>query len=378
MDIKEILTFGGRRSVRRVFFHLIIWGVLVIFPLYLMYLLNGHDQAFFNTTLLHIFLYAAIFYLNYLVFSHWFFRKRMRILYVAGVLVMVMFCSFVFDQMMHRTMHPQDHHHHGMKIELRKLPPEPPPGGMIQKRKPPKSVGVFNFTFTAIFISLLGLGLTYIQRVNRDEKRRKDAENERIQSELTYLKNQISPHFFFNTLNSIYALTESRPDDARETIIMLSKMMRYLLYDTEQPFVLLTEEISFLENYIRLMKLRISDKVAITNEFPVRSEGISVPPLLFLPFIENAFKHGVSNRKPSFIDIRIELEGDILTFSCRNSEHESGIDDSIQTSGHGIGLINVNRRLSLLMPDHYSLEIHSGDGIYGVNLMLNLSGIAKS
>ena len=130
-----------------------------------------------------------------------------------------------------------------------------------------------------------------------------------LNTELAFLKNQINPHFFFNTLNNIYSLVQINVGDGQKAILQLSKLMRYLLYDTDKGEQPLSREIEFMTTYIDLMKLRLSEKVSVTVVFPENFDNVLIPPLLFLPFIENAFKHGISYRKSSFIHIIYKKNG---------------------------------------------------------------------
>jgi len=202
-----------------------------------------------------------------------------------------------------------------------------------------------------------------------NEKQRKELEKERLNSELAFLKNQISPHFFFNTLNNIYSLVQINTDDAQKSILKLSKLMRYLLYETEHGNIQLSQEIEFMMNYLDLMKLRLTQKVELSVSFPVKYKDISIPPLLFIPFIENALKHGVSYRDRSFIHILMEVNDQEIIFSCSNSI----VTKTEETADSGIGLENIKKRLALLFPLKHSLKITQADASFQVDLRINLN-----
>lgn len=199
----------------------------------------------------------------------------------------------------------------------------------------------------------------------------KELEKEKLNSELAFLKNQISPHFFFNTLNNIYSLISINAVDSQNAVLKLSKLMRYLLYESEHGNTLLSNEIDFMNNYIDLMKLRMSDKISLSVSFPEKYEDINIPPLLFIPFIENAFKHGISYREKSFIDISMLAVKDSITFKCANSLVKSREDT--ESSHSGIGLENVNKRLSLLFPKKHELKVNRSDTVFEVLLYINLT-----
>jgi len=208
-----------------------------------------------------------------------------------------------------------------------------------------------------------------IDRLAQNEKLRKELEKEKLHSELAFLKNQVSPHFFFNTLNNIYSLIGIDGPTAQESVLKLSKLMRYLLYESEHGETMMSHEIEFMNNYIDLMKLRISQKVELKIDFPKDFADFAIPPLLFVPFIENAFKHGVSYRDPSFIHIRMEIGKEQISFVSENSIGKSNQAEDLRYSG--IGLDNVRKRLGLLFPGKHELKIEPSETIFKVELLIN-------
>ena len=213
-------------------------------------------------------------------------------------------------------------------------------------------------SFTLLY-SLLSLGastsLTMVQKWQKDARIREQLEQEKLTSELSFLKAQINPHFFFNTLNNIYALTMLDVEHAREALHRLSRMMRYVLYETQEGTVRLSQEIAFLQDYIQLMQLRLTDKVKVTFEKPEPYHDVSIAPMLLLPFLENAFKHGVSATQPSEIFVGLKQEGAALRVEVKNTLF-SGKGPTLDES-NGIGLLNTRRRLDLLYPNQYRLNI---------------------
>ena len=202
----------------------------------------------------------------------------------------------------------------------------------------------------------------------RDEEMLKELEHQHLQSELQYLKYQINPHFFMNTLNNIHALVDIDTGKAKSTIVELSKLMRYVLYEASNKTILLSREIQFLENYVTLMSLRYPDRVSIEKNFPLEVPEVQIPPLLFVSFVENAFKHGISYRKESFVHVVMQLEdGNRLSFRCTNSTGGSSDEQH-----HGIGLENVRKRLRLLFGNDYTLSITEEDNKFDVLLIVPL------
>ena len=172
----------------------------------------------------------------------------------------------------------------------------------------------------------------------------------RHDAELRSLRNQISPHFLLNTLNNIYALTAINQERAQDAIQQLSKMLRHMLYDNQESSVALSDELQFLENYISLMKIRLSANVDVTFTHNVDVPGVRIAPLIFISLVENAFKHGISPTEQSFVHIEINATDHDINCRIENSNHPKSNQDR---SGHGIGLNQVQRRLDLAYPNHY-------------------------
>ena len=227
-------------------------------------------------------------------------------------------------------------------------------------------------TITALVVGI-STAITAIQKWQKDNQARKELEKDKVTSELSFLKAQIHPHFFFNTLNNIYVLTEVDPKLAGEAIHQLSKMMRYLLYDTQQGDNMLSQEIAFVKNYISLMKLRLTDVVKINIDIPENLQDMPLAPMIFLPFVENAFKHGISATRQSYINITILQKDKVLDLTVSNSIMK---DNKVSLDiNSGIGLVNTRRRLDLLYPGRYKLHTSEPNAAseYSVHLVLNLS-----
>lgn len=212
----------------------------------------------------------------------------------------------------------------------------------------------FNFTIAAAVATALRLALKW----QDSENARRQAEADRTKAELRNLRSQINPHFLLNTLNNIYALTAFNTEKAQTAIQELSKLLRFILYENDETYVDINKEIQFLDNYINLMRIRVSDNVDVqfTTQLPSPCNA-KIAPLIFISLIENAFKHGVSPTEPSFIHITIAVGDGKTTCSIVNSNHPKDASDK---SGHGIGLKQVASRLELTYKDRYEWE-------YGLN-----------
>jgi two-component sensor histidine kinase len=201
------------------------------------------------------------------------------------------------------------------------------------------------------------------------ENARVKAEAAQVKAELGNLRSQINPHFLLNTLNNIYALTAFDTPKAQQAIQELSKMLRHILYDYQQPKVALSDEVEFLQNYVNLMRIRLSDSVDVKFQTFIANPQLEVAPMVFISLVENAFKHGVSPSEPSFIHIQIESAYNQIVCDIQNSNHPKTANDH---SGHGIGLQQVQRRLDLSYPDHYQWEHGStDDGIYRSRIVID-------
>jgi LytS/YehU family sensor histidine kinase len=195
---------------------------------------------------------------------------------------------------------------------------------------------------------------------------------EKLEAELKLLKSQINPHFLFNTLNNLYALTLHHPHKAPEMVYKLSQLMNYMLYDGNQAEVPLEKEIHYIENYIDLEKIRYDKQVDVSLNVYDNVEGVMIAPLLLLPFVENSFKHGLSNRiSGGWIRIDILLQNNTLVMKVENSKSDPHKEKSIKPIS-GIGLQNVKKRLALIYPDQYNLQLMDEEETYLVVLKIQL------
>ena len=249
--------------------------------------------------------------------------------------------------------------------------------GPNKRFEPPRAFGGQDSVAIIIMSLLLGLnvGIKYFFKSLDDKKRIKELERENLNRQLEYLKYQINPHFFMNTLNNIHALVDIDPEQAKYTIEVLSKLMRYVLYEGNKTMAPLQKELDFIRHYVDLMKIRYTDKVRISVSLPTspsnpsspsgnKEEGtssalnlmdIQVPSLLFTTFVENAFKHGVSYQQDSFIEIsvRVDEAAHEIYFLCNNSRKP----EAEEKRKGGVGLENAKKRLALIYGDEYELKI---------------------
>lgn len=219
--------------------------------------------------------------------------------------------------------------------------------------------------FGGLLLMGMNLGVKLYFMSQRDRERQKIIDQRNLEQQMEYLKYQVNPHFFMNTLNNIHALVDIDPERAKTTIVELSKMMRHILYEGSKKLIPLTREVEFLNLYVQLMRLRYTRKVHINVDVPPQLPEQKLPPLMLIIFVENAFKHGISYREESFIDIKLRVENKRLLFSCCNSK-----PTQVQRTNEkgGMGLQNVRQRLELLYDDDYTLDISDGEKTYEVKL----------
>ena len=357
--------------------YLVLWGILFIEPVMNFYFrMAGQPEATFDWNgIFRVWREYGVFFGLFLVHNYLLapllVRGHRRVTYFS--IVAVVLVAFTIYQCQSR---PKERRHHKPRFEQfeNHRPPEfsrergPMEPRMEPKIEPmgPNHHDIVTFIILVLMLGMnLGVKLYFKQR--SDQKHLAQLERQNLEQQLEYLKYQINPHFFMNTLNNIHALVDIDPEKAKSTILELSKMMRFMLYEGNKSVVPLEREISFLQNYITLMKLRYTDKVRISVDIPASLPNKEVPPLMFITFVENAFKHGVSYRQESFIDIAMGIDSDRLTFTCVNSRIPKEEDKH-----GGVGLANVRQRLDLIYGQNYQLDIRDEQASYTVKLTLPL------
>lgn len=338
-----------RRSYITVLIHVLLWMLFAFTPFFILPLT-------WNVSLPYqfwikqggvIFMLIGIFYINSDILVPRLLLKNRIFLFIIAVLVLALLVgplAKLLDDVL-QLQKAMDETFHNLGIR--------PTRGMETE--------IFNsiLTMMALFIVTISTSVSLMQKWQADKLLRESLEKAKIGSELSFLKAQINPHFFFNTLNNIYALTYVDVEASRSALHKLSRMMRYLLYDTQAGITPLSQELSFVKDYIELMKLRLNDTTKVVFKEPDLQEDIQIPPMLFLPYIENAFKYGVSTTVSSEISIEFKLEDNRLDMIVKNAvfnEHIAAVDEY-----SGIGLTNTKRRLDLLYPGKHVFTAHKTD-----------------
>lgn len=345
--------------------HIMAWVIVILIPTILN---NTFGDGDFKKNLhfyVNTFFYGLLFYLSYLwlVPRVYFGEKKWKYFAYSGMMVAI-FCMILWlinDYFFYDKERAEQ-----IARAIEELN-----DGKETVHPPFRLFHLLNYLYSSILIVGFSLGMGVLEKLRLNEKEKKELEKEKLHSELAFLKNQVSPHFFFNTLNNIYSLIDTDTDQAKETVHKLSSLMRYLLYDTVLERAELKDEIRFMQNYIDLMKLRVSDKVELKVDFPGSIPVLQIPPLLFVPVIENAFKHGISYREPSFIHIALSVQGKKVLFSVRNSIRKSS---NAEVEGHsGIGLENVRKRVNLLFPGSHTLDIREEGDTFIADIEIDTS-----
>jgi hypothetical protein len=379
--------------------YLALWTLLFIAPVMSLFIRTANTDISFDwseilTVWKHYVLFLVVFLIHNHLLAPMLIYQHKKVLYLTLCLTIVVI--FQVYQCNHRPDFVKRGPHPEMMFEGNPPPPPPDhhdgpfrgpepedfkgpepenfrgrpgsPGGPDDV-KPPVMIGQHDIIALVILILMLGmnLGIKLYFKQRSDHKKMDELEKQNLEQQLEYLKYQINPHFFMNTLNNIHALVDIDPEKAKQTILELSKMMRFVLYEGNKAGVPLDREIAFLQNYITLMKLRYTDKVKITVDTPATLPNKEVPPLMFITFVENAFKHGVSYRQESFIEIEISCPDDKLEFTCRNSRIPKEEDQQ-----GGVGLKNVKQRLELIYGNNYTLDIKDEPDSYNVHLIIPL------
>ena len=385
--------------------YLAVWGILFLAPLLSYYVRTVNDSTIsfdwmeIMMVWQHFGLYLLLFMIHNFLLAPLLIHQHKRLLYFGALAVIIVgfaTCQYINHPRFKDRKHPMDIRgdiHMGEPgdhpfMDEGHRPPEfegsgnmpPAPHDGRHAFKPHKNqrqapMGERDIVAVTMLVLMFGanLGIKNYFKSRNDHKKLLALEKENLEQQLEYLKYQINPHFFMNTLNNIHALVDIAPEKAKDTILELSKMMRFVLYEGDKKGVPLSREFDFIRNYITLMKLRYTDKVSIVIDLPAEVPDKQIPPLMLITFIENAFKHGISYQHPSFIDVRVTLSdpsasASRLSFTCRNSKADKPNEEK-----GGAGLKNVKQRLNLLYDNNYTLNIKDETDVYNVELTIPLT-----
>ena len=363
----------------------IFWLLLFLSPLFFGKFEDGIDWTHIFGVWRSFVPYLFLFLVNRFVFLPFLFFRNRRWLFFISNLALILILAVGVHLYRTRILMPprQENRREALAPLPGTSPPHrenlPPPGRenhpQTQKegrrgpapQQPPRQLPPF-VSFIVISILVIGFdtGLMLSVKWARSEQLRIQAEKDNVENQLAFLRNQVSPHFFMNTLNNIHSLIDIDTTEAKESIIKLSKLMRHLLYESEVEQIPLKKEIEFIQNYVELMELRYSDRVQINLKLPGQLPDRSIPPLLYTSFVENAFKHGISYQESSFITIAFFFEAENLVFEIKNSNPRIKREEE----SSGIGIENSRKRLDLIYGNLYTLDITDGEDEFSVILSI--------
>lgn len=353
-----------------VFIHIAVWFIVLGVPMFFMSRDNVSWASIF--TFIPVALcFIVVFYANYLYLINKFLFENKKnefviinIILIVGVAFFMHFWHEFSETMKPFTENPPFANGEGMQT--------PPPRGPRNNEKhfAPSFFFLLRDVFSLSMVMALSVAIKMSLRWTKIEAQQKEMQQTMMEAELKNLKNQINPHFLLNTLNNIYALAQFNSPKLQPAILDLSRLLQYVLYENNQQYVSLKEEANFIQNYIDLMRLRLSDNVKLTVNIKLQENSTTlIAPLIFISLIENAFKHGVSGEEYSFIDISLtETEDRKVEFLCKNSFFPKGDSDK---SGSGIGLQQVQKRLDLLYPYRYMWHKEVEDNVYSTVLIID-------
>lgn len=342
-------------------------AVFFLLSLPLLFFYGQNKQVIFTVPILLRYAgFCLVFIVIYLLHSFFLYPKlyhqKKHLTYLLSLALVLGFIITIrpFDQLIAKPNSPSNF-----------IPPAPQKPNQQIKPIPPKGGRpLVDIISISIFLLIIALDITKAtnKQLSLTMQRALQAEAEKAQAELSFLKAQVNPHFLFNILNNIYTLAIIKADQTAPSIMKLSNMMRYLTDEAGNDFVTLQEEVDCITDYIDLQSLRLTQKTSIVFEVNGNLEGKKIAPLILMAFVENVFKYGVSNHKKSTLSIRINIENQMVNFFCENTIHHN----KTTAKRTGIGLENTKKRLSYIYPDRYLLVINATESLFKVNLTLHL------
>lgn len=334
--------------------HFLFWLVYFVF-----WTILYHNQVSIYTAITNAFITISIHgmasYFNIYILFDKLLRQKLYFSYIIAVFMTVLLASLIWLL----TTYSVNHNFFG------------------NNRDPWEQQYFIPTLLSVSYTMAITMSLKMVKQWYERERVTQNLERVNMETELKYLKTQINPHFLFNSLNSLYALTLTKSDKAPELVLKLSEILRYVLYDGTEKWVSLEKEISYLKSYLDLEQIRNGDRLSIDFNIDGNVTGKQVAPMLFLTFLENSFKHGIQRKTSAgYVKVQMKVRGHELDFNIINSKpavKQAATKDDVG----GIGLENIRKRLQLLYPEKHSLTINDHSTEYAVNLHLNLTDSNK-
>lgn len=340
---------------RNLLLHLFFWAFLIALPILLGPNTNSSNpeeirRSYFWTFYMTSFTVINIpfFYLNTEILLPKLLRAKGVIIYLLTLIGAIVFMLWIHEELFHwaySNFFPGNHS-----------------GGGARRG------ALMRMIFQLLFYAAIGTSYRLISDRMKEDEQVKEQENERLKSELSFLRSQISPHFMFNVLNSVVSLSRRKPEMVEPVVVKLSELMRYMIYETNDSIVPISKELAYLESYIDLQKIRFGDDIQIEFTHELGPKSSQIEPMLLIPFVENAFKHGVGFIENPTIEIELKDSATELYFKVANKKGAS--INEIKDESSGIGLANVKRRLELLYPTNHRLEVLDSGSDFIISLTI--------
>ena len=325
--------------------HIASWAVVCILPA-LIFISEGNqrfEEALYRSLASLPFLMFLFYSYYYWLIDKLWFKKR-YILFILVAVTLILCVSYSkYELFSYFALHKSKH------------------------KMPPFHAFVYFDFLSNLLPVVFAMAIRYAQRNFSLEIAQKEAQAHKLQADLTQLRYQLQPHFFFNALNNIYSLIEFNPQKAQQSVHSLSKLMRHFMQNSDQKQISLAEEVDFLQQYISLMQLRLTDKTTVQVDFPKQVPQLTIAPLLFISLVENAFKHGVSATAATTLSFSLKVEGNTVIFRSENTKIPT--QESLYSSG--IGIDNLKKRLTLLYPERHQYTIEEKEGKYIAQLTID-------
>ena len=325
--------------------HIASWAVVFIMPA-LIFISEGNqrfEEALYRSLASLPFLMFLFYsYYYWLIDKLWF--KKQYIFFILVTVTLILCVSYSkYELFSYFALHKSKH------------------------KMPPFHAFVYFDFLSNLLPVVFAMAIRYAQRNFSLEIAQKEVQAQKLQADLTQLRYQLQPHFFFNALNNIYSLIAFDPQKAQQSVHSLSKLMRHFMQNSDQKQISLAEEVDFLQQYISLMQLRLTDKTTVQVDFPKQVPQLTIAPLLFISLVENAFKHGVSATAATTLSFSLKVEGNTIIFRSENTKIPT--QESLYSSG--IGIDNLKKRLTLLYPERHQYTIEEKEGKYIAQLTIN-------
>jgi two-component system LytT family sensor kinase len=340
---------------RNLLLHLFFWAFLIALPILLGPNTNSNNQEEIRRSYFWIFYMTSFtvinipfFYLNTEILLPKLLRAKGVIIYLLTLIGAIVFMLWIHEELFHWAyshFFPGNHS-----------------GGGARRG------ALMRMIFQLLFYAAIGTSYRLISDRMKEDEQVKEQENERLKSELSFLRSQISPHFMFNVLNSVVSLSRRKPEMVEPVVVKLSELMRYMIYETNDSIVPISKELAYLESYIDLQKIRFGDDIQIDFKHELGPKSSQIEPMLLIPFVENAFKHGVGFIENPTIEIELKDSAKELYFKVANKKGAS--INEIKDESSGIGLANVKRRLELLYPTNHRLEVLDSGSDFIISLTI--------